>query len=1689
MKRILLIVLLLSTVGAFAQPYNNEWIDYNKTYYKFKVANTAIHRIPQSVLANVGISNVNADHFQLWRNGVEIPIYTTTTNAPLDAGGFIEFWGEMNNGQPDNMLYRNADWQLNDYYSLTTDSSAYYLTINPLGNNKRLLATENLIAGNTLPAEPYFMYRAEANYRAKVHGGRAELVGTSYTYSSSYDMGEGNSSADIATGASLNYNFANLRAYLGSDAPAPKAIVQAAGNAVRARRFRVSINSDSIGGATMDYYDHVKYETYFSNALLSAATTQMSVTNRCETSGDRMVVGKMAIEYARSFNFTGLQRIAFSMPAAPQGTYLEMTAFPVTGTNPVLYDLTNGKRYVALSPTSPLRFKLEPSATPRDLVLASVSAAYIFNVSSLEERNFVNYGTAENQGNYLIISNKRLTSASGAGDPVEEYRQYRASAAGGSYNAKTYMIDQLEDQFGFGISMTPLSIRNFVHWARANFSNPVSYVFLIGKSVTYNQYYTNRNNPEIGTLCMVPTFGNPASDNLLTALRNSSIPLVPIGRLSAISKKEVSNYLNKVKEYELLYDYTSPLESDKGWKKNVVHVVGAGDNNTSNLLADALAGHQRIIEDTLYAANVHTFSKTSADAVEQVASLRLGKLFEEGISILTYFGHSSSNALEFNLDNPQAYNNAGKYPVMIVMGCNAGSFYNFNVARLSTTETISEKFVLAENRGAIAFLASTHLGIIHYLDIYNTRTYRAISRSHYGATIGQIMDEAIRQTFNLTTENDFYARFQCEQFTLHGDPAIRLYSSEKPDLAVEDHMISLDPKFVKVSDLDFKINASFVNLGRSMNRPVVVELKRTYPNQLVEVVRRDTIVFTKYSDSLIYQIPVVASRDRGLNKFTFTLDADGQIDETFETNNSVVKEVYIIEDDVTPVYPYNFSIVSDPNIKLVASTANAFAETRTYMLEIDTTSRFNSPMKVSRTTTNSGGPIEFSPGMSFQDSTVYYWRVADQQFVDEPVWNSSSFRFIANSSAGYTQAHLLQHTESQMQRITLDSTDQRFHFGMVQNSVFARNGVYPNASNQQNFYEGTINEEGGFIGAGCVYNELIINVIDSVSFKAWKNDYTGSTGLYNSYLATCGSGRQYNFEYLLNDATWRKRAMDFIDMIPEGNFVIVRSNSHFTSANNTYSSVWKTDEDIYGPGNSLYHKLKNQGWADIDSFNKPRAFIFFFQKDRKETFAPQSRFTDSIFDATILNVVCETKDTLGYVTSPLFGPARGWHDLKWSGYTDENDNVDRFSLEVIGVDTSNVETVLHSGIDQSQPQFDISDIDAKEYPYLKLRLTTQDSLHFTPFQLKFWQVSYDPVPEGAIAPNLYYSFKDTVEVGEPVNFGIGFRNISKVNFDSVYVKFAITGRNNYENLFSIPLQKALKTSSPDDTIRLNIPIDTRNLSGANTIFVSFNPDFQQPEKHVFNNYAFKTLYVRPDSLNPLLDVTFDGVHILNRDIVAARPTIVAELKDEAKWMLLSDTSVFNVQIRYPNGSLRRFNFDNDTLQFRPASGSGVEGNKAAITLRPEFLEDGEYELLVSGKDKSENTAGFVQYRVAFHVINKPMISNMLNYPNPFTTSTAFVFTLTGAEVPQNIRIQILTITGKVVREITKEELGPLHIGRNITEFKWDGTDQYGQKLANGIYLYRVITNLNGKTLDKYKAAGDNTDKYFNKGYGKMYLMR
>ena len=94
------------------------------------------------------------------------------------------------------------------------------------------------------------------------------------------------------------------------------------------------------------------------------------------------------------------------------------------------------------------------------------------------------------------------------------------------------------------------------------------------------------------------------------------------------------------------------------------------------------------------------------------------------------------------------------------------------------------------------------------------------------------------------------------------------------------------------------------------------------------------------------------------------------------------------------------------------------------------------------------------------------------------------------------------------------------------------------------------------------------------------------------------------------------------------------------------------------------------------------------------------------------------------------------------------------------------------------------------------------------------------------------------------------------------------------------------------------------------------------------------------------------------------------------------------------------------------------------------------------------------------MITESSISNVYNYPNPFSTKTHFVFTLTGSTFPDDILIQIFSVSGRVVKEINLSEIGNIKIGHNKTDYFWDGTDHYGDRLANGIYFYKVTAKIN-----------------------------
>jgi hypothetical protein len=381
--------------------------------------------------------------------------------------------------------------------------------------------------------------------------------------------------------------------------------------------------------------------------------------------------------------------------------------------------------------------------------------------------------------------------------------------------------------------------------------------------------------------------------------------------------------------------------------------------------------------------------------------------------------------------------------------------------------------------------------------------------------------------------------------------------------------------------------------------------------------------------------------------------------------------------------------------------------------------------------------------------------------------------------------------------------------------------------------------------------------------------------------------------------------------------------------------------------------------------------------------------------------------------------------------------------------------------------------------------------------LTYWRVNHVPVPEIALNPAQHFVFehRDSFEVGQGATFSVAIENLSDEPMDSVLVKYRVATDGGTLK----PLQSTrYRPLPPGDTLHASIDYDPSPFIGDNFLFVEANPEGDHPEQYHPNNLGYVPFRVASDALNPLLDVTFDGVHIRDRDIVSVRPLIKIRLLDNARFRALDDTSLIDLYLRYPNDPIssargRKISFDGTTCRFVPArtGTNGTARNEAYIEFRPYLSERSltddhtYYDLSVTAKDKSGNASGNMDYRVSFEVVYKDAISNLSVYPNPLKSTATFAFLLTGESVPEDFTIEIADMNGRIVRRLGLSDLGAIHIGPNQTR-EWDGRDKGGAPLPSGIYLYRAVV---GKTAGALGHIPTSMDTYFRGGWSRLAIVR
>ena len=139
--------------------------------------------------------------------------------------------------------------------------------------------------------------------------------------------------------------------------------------------------------------------------------------------------------------------------------------------------------------------------------------------------------------------------------------------------------------------------------------------------------------------------------------------------------------------------------------------------------------------------------------------------------------------------------------------------------------------------------------------------------------------------------------------------------------------------------------------------------------------------------------------------------------------------------------------------------------------------------------------------------------------------------------------------------------------------------------------------------------------------------------------------------------------------------------------------------------------------------------------------------------------------------------------------------------------------------------------------------------------------------------------------------------------------------------------------------------------------------------------------------------------------------------------------------------------------------------RGIVTYPLSDLNEGNHTLQLKAWDVYNNSS---TADIAFVVAESEELAldHVLNYPNPFTTNTDFYLEHNHPNQDLFVRVQVFTISGKVVKTIDGTynskgfRLGPIN---------WNGLDDFGDKIGKGVYVYKVyVKSPNGDIADKFE---------------------
>jgi hypothetical protein len=203
-------------------------------------------------------------------------------------------------------------------------------------------------------------------------------------------------------------------------------------------------------------------------------------------------------------------------------------------------------------------------------------------------------------------------------------------------------------------------------------------------------------------------------------------------------------------------------------------------------------------------------------------------------------------------------------------------------------------------------------------------------------------------------------------------------------------------------------------------------------------------------------------------------------------------------------------------------------------------------------------------------------------------------------------------------------------------------------------------------------------------------------------------------------------------------------------------------------------------------------------------------------------------------------------------------------------------------------------------------------------------------------------------------------------------------------------------------------------------------------------------YSEIDSSKPTLEVKINGSPVQAGEELILFPDFQCALtvRDVESGLLTTRPAVFPIEVvAQGEEQIRRWNV---TTKIHWADSTRRTGH---VQFECRDLAPGKYTFTFSAYDRALNAATF-QWQGNV-VPRRFELSRVLAYPNPAVRKTYFTFALSGEAA---VEIKIYTLSGRLIQTL-RDEAQP---GFNkLPEEGWNCIDRDGDRLANGVYLYRI----------------------------------